>query len=78
MVDTRDLKSLGHCARAGSSPASGTKSRPCESYDLQGLQSFTLFSRYSFLEQSFFPRSDYWLTPTNLERKVRIQVLLDI
>ena len=24
MVDTRDLKSLGHCARAGSSPASGT------------------------------------------------------
>ena len=25
MVDTRDLKSLGHCGRAGSSPASGTK-----------------------------------------------------
>ena len=25
MVDTRDLKSLGHCARAGSSPAFGTK-----------------------------------------------------
>ena len=24
MVDTRDLKSLGHCARAGSSPAFGT------------------------------------------------------
>ena len=23
MVDTRDLKSLGHCARAGSTPASG-------------------------------------------------------
>jgi hypothetical protein len=25
MVDTRDLKSLGHCVRAGSSPALGTK-----------------------------------------------------
>ena len=25
MVDTRDLKSLGHCDRAGSSPASGTQ-----------------------------------------------------
>lgn len=24
MVDTRDLKSLGHCDRAGSSPAPGT------------------------------------------------------
>ena len=24
MVDTRDLKSLGHCVHAGSSPASGT------------------------------------------------------
>lgn len=24
MVDTRDLKSLGHCVRAGSSPAPGT------------------------------------------------------
>ena len=24
LVDTRDLKSLGHCGRAGSSPASGT------------------------------------------------------
>lgn len=24
MVDTRDLKSLEHCVRAGSSPASGT------------------------------------------------------
>lgn len=25
LVDTRDLKSLGHCARAGSSPAVATK-----------------------------------------------------
>ena len=24
MVDTRDLKSLGHCAHTGSSPVSGT------------------------------------------------------
>ncbi len=24
MVDTRDLKSLGHCGRVGSSPTSGT------------------------------------------------------
>ena len=26
LVDTRDLKSLGHCGRAGSSPAPGTSS----------------------------------------------------
>ena len=26
MVDTRDLKSLGHCAHTGSSPVSGTTS----------------------------------------------------
>ncbi len=25
LVDTKDLKSFGHCGRAGSSPASGTK-----------------------------------------------------
>lgn len=24
LVDTKDLKSFGHCGRAGSSPASGT------------------------------------------------------
>ncbi len=27
LVDTKDLKSFDHCDRAGSSPASGTKSR---------------------------------------------------
>ena len=26
-VDTRDLKSLGHCGRVGSSPTSGTTER---------------------------------------------------
>ncbi len=26
LVDTQDLKSCGHCGRAGSSPAPGTKS----------------------------------------------------
>ncbi len=31
LVDTRDLKSLGHCVRAGSIPAPGTnKSMTCE------------------------------------------------
>lgn len=28
LVDTQDLKSCGHCGRAGSSPAPGTKSAP--------------------------------------------------
>lgn len=27
LVDTKDLKSFGHCGRAGSSPASGTKNK---------------------------------------------------
>ena len=30
-VDTRDLKSLGHCGCAGSSPASSTGKRLCKS-----------------------------------------------
>ena len=37
LVDTQDLKSCGHCGRAGSSPAPGTtfthKNRPSRSID---------------------------------------------
>ena len=36
LVDTPDLKSCGHFARAGSSPASSTE-KPCESMDLRGF-----------------------------------------
>ena len=48
MVDTRDLKSLGHCARAGSSPASGTHPQPtlCKQVVYRGF--FISFSYVTF------------------------------
>ena len=55
-VDTRDLKSLGHCGCAGSSPASSTGKMLCKSmiygafsFLYAGLDLSLLHSVYAFL-----------------------------
>ena len=40
MVDTKDLKSFGHCGCAGSSPAPGTEKRLCQNVNF-GSASFS-------------------------------------
>ena len=46
MVDTRDLKSLGHCARAGSRPASGTKNQTQSFVNKQFTRDFLFLCTY--------------------------------
>ena len=44
MVDTKDLKSFGHCGCAGSSPASSTGVKLCKSM-IYGAFRFSAFSK---------------------------------
>ena len=62
-VDTRDLKSLGHCGCAGSSPASSTGKMLCKSmiygafsFLYAGLDLFLLHSVYAFLGLTVKPK----------------------
>ena len=48
MVDTKDLKSFGHCGRAGSIPASGTKA----SQDWEAFFVFPVFPNFQSLDHA--------------------------
>ncbi len=80
LVDTLDLKSSEHCARAGSSPAPGSHPlhQTCLGKSVQTIKTFLLPLRYhlSFFKNTIFPKLNHLLLYGRLKRLLYIFLML--